>query len=76
MKAIQVETLGNPARALNGPEASPVNQYDLMTIARSYGYGPQLPAIMGTEGAHPARALMRLHIHPTRSNEGGVDGQA
>jgi hypothetical protein len=45
MKAIQVETFGNPVEVVEGvnvPEASPVNQYDLMMIARNYGYRPQL----------------------------------
>src|SRR6516165_6863998 len=31
-------------------EASPINQYDLLLIAGGYGYRPQLPSIMGTEG--------------------------
>src|SRR5215813_13471834 len=31
-------------------EASPVSQYDLMTISGNYGYRRHLPAIMGTEG--------------------------
>src|SRR6516225_8091356 len=67
MKAIEIETFGNPAevvKAVDVPdvgapaagevviavEASPVNQYDLMMIAGNYGYRPQLPAVMGTEG--------------------------
>jgi hypothetical protein len=31
-------------------EASPINQYDLLLIAGGYGYRPQLPSIMSTEG--------------------------
>jgi NADPH:quinone reductase-like Zn-dependent oxidoreductase len=31
-------------------EASPINQYDTLMIAGGYGYEPQLPAIVGTEG--------------------------
>lgn len=31
-------------------EASPINQYDLLTVAGGYGYRPQLPAIVGSEG--------------------------
>jgi NADPH:quinone reductase-like Zn-dependent oxidoreductase len=31
-------------------EASPINQYDLLMIAGGYGYRPELPAIVGTEG--------------------------
>src|SRR5262249_2780069 len=67
MKAIQIETFGNPAEVLKivdvpdvgvpragevviALEASPINQYDLLMIAGGYGYRPQLPAIMGTEG--------------------------
>jgi NADPH:quinone reductase-like Zn-dependent oxidoreductase len=30
--------------------ASPINQYDLLMIAGGYGYRPELPAIVGTEG--------------------------
>src|ERR1700737_1092486 len=67
MKAIQIESFGNPAEVVNAVdipdvgapavdevvialEASPINQYDLLMIAGGYGYRPQLPAIMGTEG--------------------------
>jgi NADPH:quinone reductase-like Zn-dependent oxidoreductase len=67
MRAIQIETFGNPAevvRAVDIPdpgspaedevvievEASPINAYDLMMIAGTYGYRPSLPAIMGSEG--------------------------
>jgi NADPH:quinone reductase-like Zn-dependent oxidoreductase len=67
MKAIQIETFGNPAEVVHAVdipdvgapaagevvialEASPINQYDLLMIAGGYGYRPQLPAIMGTEG--------------------------
>ena len=67
MKAIQIESFGNPAEVIHAVdipdvgapavdevvialEASPINQYDLLMIAGGYGYRPQLPAIMGTEG--------------------------
>jgi NADPH:quinone reductase-like Zn-dependent oxidoreductase len=67
MKAIQIETFGNPAEVAKlvdipdvgtpgagevviAVEASPINPYDLLMIAGSYGYRPRLPAIMGTEG--------------------------
>src|ERR1700736_6041212 len=67
MKAIQIQSFGNPAEVIHAVdipdvgapavdevvialEASPINQYDLLMIAGGYGYRPQLPAIMGTEG--------------------------
>jgi NADPH:quinone reductase-like Zn-dependent oxidoreductase len=67
MKAIQIETFGNPAEVAKlvdipdvgtpgagevviAVDASPINPYDLLMIAGSYGYRPRLPAIMGTEG--------------------------
>jgi NADPH:quinone reductase-like Zn-dependent oxidoreductase len=67
MKAIQIESFGNPAEVIHAVdipdvgapavdevvialEASPINQYDLLMIAGGYGYRPQLPAVMGTEG--------------------------
>lgn len=31
-------------------EASPINPYDLVLITGDYGYRPQLPAVVGTEG--------------------------
>jgi NADPH:quinone reductase-like Zn-dependent oxidoreductase len=51
-KAVEVPDVGAPAagEVVIAVEASPVNQYDLMMIAGNYGYQPQLPAIMGTEG--------------------------
>jgi len=51
-KAVDVPDVGAPAagEVVIAVEASPVNQYDLMMIAGNYGYRPQLPAVMGTEG--------------------------
>jgi NADPH:quinone reductase-like Zn-dependent oxidoreductase len=51
-KAVDVADVGAPAagEVVIAVEASPVNQYDLMMIAGNYGFRPQLPAIMGTEG--------------------------
>jgi NADPH:quinone reductase-like Zn-dependent oxidoreductase len=52
-KVVDVPDVGAPAggEVVIALEASPINQYDLLMIAGGYGYRPQLPAIMGTEGA-------------------------
>jgi NADPH:quinone reductase-like Zn-dependent oxidoreductase len=52
-KVVDVPDVGAPApgEVVITVEASPINQYDLLMIAGGYGYRPQLPAIMGTEGA-------------------------
>jgi Alcohol dehydrogenase GroES-like domain len=51
-KVVDVPGVGAPAtgEVVITVEASPINQYDLLMIAGGYGYRPQLPAIMGTEG--------------------------
>jgi len=51
-KVVDVPDVGAPAggEVVIALEASPINQYDLLMIAGGYGYRPQLPAIMGTEG--------------------------
>jgi len=51
-KTVDVADVGAPAanEVVISVEASPINQYDFMMIAGSYGYRPPLPAIMGTEG--------------------------
>ena len=53
VKAVDIPDVGAPAtrEVVIALEASPINQYDLLMIAGGYGYRPQLPAIMGTEGA-------------------------
>lgn len=52
LKLVDVADVGAPAagEVVIAVEASPINQYDLLMIAGGYGYRPQLPAIMGTEG--------------------------
>jgi len=52
LKIIDVPDVGAPraGEVVIALEASPINQYDLLMIAGGYGYRPQLPAIMGTEG--------------------------
>jgi NADPH:quinone reductase-like Zn-dependent oxidoreductase len=52
VKAVDVPDVGAPAagEVVIAVEASPINPSDLLMIAGSYGYRPQLPAIMGTEG--------------------------
>ena len=52
VKAVEIPDVGAPAtgEVVIALEASPINQYDLLMIAGDYGYRPQLPAIMGTEG--------------------------
>jgi NADPH:quinone reductase-like Zn-dependent oxidoreductase len=52
-KVVDVPDVGAPAggEVVIALEASPINQYDLLMIVGGYGYRPQLPAIMGTEGA-------------------------
>ena len=52
VKAVDIPDVGAPAagEVVITVEASPINQYDLLMIAGGYGYRPQLPAIMGTEG--------------------------
>ena len=57
MRAIQIEAYGNPLELVIAVEAWPVNQYDLMMISGNYGYRPQVPAIMGTEGVGRAIAV-------------------
>src|SRR3984893_4319360 len=51
-KVVDVPDVGAPAagEVVITLEASPINQYDPLMIAGGYGYRPQLPAIMGTEG--------------------------
>src|ERR1700726_2808580 len=51
-KVVDIPDVGAPAdgEVVIAVEASPINQYDLLMIAGGYGYRPQLPAIMGTEG--------------------------
>ena len=51
-KVVDIPDVGAPAagEVVIALEASPINQYDLLMIAGGYGYRPQLPAIMGTEG--------------------------
>jgi NADPH:quinone reductase-like Zn-dependent oxidoreductase len=53
VKIVDIPDVGAPAagEVVIAIEASPINQYDLLMIAGSYGYRPRLPAIMGTEGA-------------------------
>jgi NADPH:quinone reductase-like Zn-dependent oxidoreductase len=53
LKVIDLPDVGPPAagEVVIEVEASPLNPYDLLLIAGSYGYRPRLPAIMGTEGA-------------------------
>ena len=53
VNAVDIPDVGAPAagEVVIALEASPINQYDLLMIAGGYGYRPQLPAIMGTEGA-------------------------
>ncbi len=52
VKAVDIPDVGKPAagEVVMALEGSPINQYDLLMIAGSYGYRPRLPAIMGTEG--------------------------
>src|SRR5262245_4775630 len=52
LKVVDLPDVGAPAagEVVIEVEASPINQYDLLLIAGSYGYRPPLPAIMGTEG--------------------------
>ena len=53
VKVVEIPDVDAPAagEVVIALEASPINQYDLLMIAGGYGYRPQLPAIMGTEGA-------------------------
>jgi NADPH:quinone reductase-like Zn-dependent oxidoreductase len=53
VKIVDLPDVGAPAagEVVIAPEASPINQYDLLMIAGGYGYRPRLPAIIGTEGA-------------------------
>src|SRR2546429_8756888 len=50
VKAVDIPDVGAPAAAevVIAVEASPINQYDLLMIASSYGYRPRLPAITGS----------------------------
>ena len=52
LKVVDIPDVGAPAdgEVVIAVEASPINQYDLLMIAGGYGYRPQLPAIVGTEG--------------------------
>ena len=52
VKVVDLPEVGPPAagEVVIEVEASPINAYDLLLIAGGYGYRPQLPAIMGTEG--------------------------
>jgi NADPH:quinone reductase-like Zn-dependent oxidoreductase len=51
-KLVDIPDVGTPGagEVVIAVEASPINPYDLLMIAGSYGYRPRLPAIMGTEG--------------------------
>lgn len=59
VKAVDVADDGAPAagEVVIALEASPIDSYDLLMIAGGYGYRPQLPAIIGTEGVGSAIAV-------------------
>ncbi|HEX7789325.1 MAG TPA: zinc-dependent alcohol dehydrogenase family protein [Afipia sp.] len=50
---VDVPDVGSPGanEVVIEVEASPINQYDLLMISGGYGYSPELPLIVGTEGA-------------------------
>ncbi|MGH6707348.1 MAG: zinc-dependent alcohol dehydrogenase family protein [Bradyrhizobium sp.] len=52
MKLVEVPDVGAPGNGevVIALEASPINMSDLLMISGRYGYRPNLPAIVGTEG--------------------------
>jgi NADPH:quinone reductase-like Zn-dependent oxidoreductase len=52
MKVVDIPDVGAPAdgEVVIALEASPINMSDLLMISGRYGYRPQLPCVMGTEG--------------------------
>jgi NADPH:quinone reductase-like Zn-dependent oxidoreductase len=53
VKAVELPDVGVPAagEVVIALEASPVNMSDLLMISGRYGYRPQLPCVVGSEGA-------------------------
>src|SRR5258708_22243923 len=52
LKVVDIPDVGAPAEGevVIALEASPINMSDLLMISGRYGYRPQLPSVMGTEG--------------------------
>jgi NADPH:quinone reductase-like Zn-dependent oxidoreductase len=52
MKLVDIPDVGAPGEGevVIALEASPINMSDLLMISGRYGYRPQLPSVMGTEG--------------------------
>src|ERR1700737_5484009 len=52
MKVVDVPDVGAPAEGevVIALEASPINMSDLLMISGRYGYRPNVPSVMGTEG--------------------------
>lgn len=59
MKLVDVPDVGDPAagEVVIALEASPINMSDLLMISGRYGYRPNLPAIVGTEGVGRVTAV-------------------
>ena len=52
LKVVDIPDVGAPAEGevVIALEASPINMSDLLMISGRYGYRPNLPSVMGTEG--------------------------
>src|SRR6266849_8338133 len=52
MKVVEIPDVGAPGEGevVIALEASPINMSDLLMISGRYGYRPNLPSVMGTEG--------------------------
>ena len=52
LKVVDIPDVGAPAEheVVIALEASPINMSDLLMISGRYGYRPNLPSVMGTEG--------------------------
>ncbi len=52
LKVVDIPDVGEPAEGevVIALEASPINMSDLLMISGRYGYRPNLPSVMGTEG--------------------------
>jgi hypothetical protein len=64
MKAIQIETFSNPAEAVNVPDVGPPAPGEVVIAL------DRLAPLIA------AKRVIRLHVHLSRSHEGGIHGQA
>jgi NADPH:quinone reductase-like Zn-dependent oxidoreductase len=58
-RCVDIADVGAPGanEVVIAVEASPINPYDLMLIAGTYGYRPPLPSVVGTEGVGRVMAV-------------------